>query len=148
MAYSGKFQPRNWKKYKGNARNIIFRSLWERRFMVYCDSNPSVIEWSSEEFFIPYISPVDGKMHRYFPDFWVKFVDKDGKTRREVIEVKPKRQLSPPKKPKRQTKRYLEEVKTYAVNQAKFKAAQNFCDDRKYKFRILTEDELVPGGKK
>lgn len=148
MAYSGKFQPINWKKYKGNPSKIFFRSLWEKRFMIYCDTNSAIIEWGSEEIVIPYRSPVDGKVHRYFPDFYIKYIDKNGVTRREIIEVKPKKQLSPPTKPKRQTKRYLEEVKTYAVNQAKFRAAQNYCEDRKYYFRILTEDELLPGKRK
>lgn len=147
MAYSGKFRPINYKKYKGDPTNIIFRSLWERRFMVYCDETPSIIEWNSEEIIIPYISPIDGKVHRYFPDFYIKYVTSDKKTVREIIEVKPKKQLAPPKEQKRITKRYLNELKTYHVNVAKFKAAETFCRDRKYKFRILTEDELVPGKK-
>jgi hypothetical protein len=148
MAYSGKFKPKNYKKYKGDSTNIWYRSLWERSFMVWCDNNPAVLEWNSEEIVIPYRSPVDGKIHRYFPDFYVKVRGSNGEIRREVIEVKPKRQLSPPKKPKRQTQRYLNEVKTYAVNQAKFKAAQEYCDDRKFVFRILTEDALMPQKKK
>lgn len=115
--------------------------------MTYCDANPSIIEWGSEEIVIPYISPVDGKVHRYFPDFYIKYVNKQGQTLREIIEVKPKRQLSPPKQPSRKTKRYLTELTTYHVNQAKFKAAKNFCEDRKFKFRILTEDELLPSKK-
>lgn len=148
MAYSGKFKPKNYRKYKGDSTKIWYRSLWERKFMVWCDNNPSVIEWNSEEIIIPYRSPVDGKVHRYFPDFYVKIKTKDGSIRHEIIEVKPKKQLSPPKKPKRQTQRYLTEVKTYAVNQAKFKAAQEYCDDRKFHFRILTEDALMPQKKK
>lgn len=147
MAYSGKFRPLNYKKYRGDPTNIIFRSLWERRFMVYCDNNPAIIEWGSEEIIIPYISPVDGKVHRYFPDFYIKYVTHDKRIVREIIEVKPKKQLSPPKEPKRKTQRYLTELKTYHVNKAKFKAAESYCKDRKYKFRILTEDELVPGKK-
>lgn len=147
MAYSGKFKPVNYRKYKGDPTKIMWRSLWERKFMTYCDANPSIIEWGSEEIIIPYISPVDGKVHRYFPDFYIKYVNKQGQTLREIIEVKPKRQLSPPKQPSRKTKRYLTELTTYHVNQAKFKAAKNFCEDRKFKFRILTEDELLPSKK-
>ena len=148
MAYSGKFKPKNYRKYKGDPTRIYYRSLWERTFMDWCDRNPAVIEWSSEEIIIPYRSPVDKKVHRYFPDFYVKYTNSKGEVKREIIEVKPKRQLSPPKKPKRRTKNYLNEVKTYAVNQAKFKAAEEYCADRKFTFRFLTEDELLPKKKK
>ena len=123
-SYSGKFKPKNYKKYKGDPTKIFYRSLWERRFMVYCDNNPNIIEWGSEEIIIPYKSPIDRKVHRYFPDFYIKYVNKKGQTVREIIEVKPKKQLSPPKEPQRRTKRYLNEVATYLVNQAKFKLSQ------------------------
>ena len=112
--------------------------------MVYCDDNPNILEWGSEEVIIPYKSPLDKKVHRYFPDFFVKYKNSSGKIIREIIEVKPKRHLSPPKEPKRKTKRYLGEVNTYIINQAKFKAAEEFCKDRKLGFRILTEEHLVP----
>ena len=144
MSYSGKFKPKNYKKYKGDPTNVFYRSLWERRFMVYCDNNPNILEWGSEEIIIPYKSPLDKKVHRYFPDFFVKYKNSSGKIIREIIEVKPKRHLSPPKEPKRKTKRYLGEVNTYIINQAKFKAAEEFCKDRKLGFRILTEEHLVP----
>jgi hypothetical protein len=143
MSYSGKFKPKNYKKYKGDPTKIYYRSLWERRFMMYCDNNSNITEWNSEEIVIPYISPVDKRVHRYFPDFYIKYVTTEGKTIREIIEVKPKKQLKPPKEPKRKTKRYLTEVATYVVNQAKFKAASEYCADRKLKFRILTEDHLL-----
>lgn len=148
MSYSGKFKPKNYKKYRGDPTKIFYRSLWERRFMVYCDNNEKIIEWGSEEVIIPYKSPLDKKVHRYFPDFYIKYVNKDKQVVREIIEVKPKKQLNPPKEPKRRTQRYLNEVTTYMVNQAKFKAAQEYCDDRKLGFRILTEDHLVPKKKK
>ncbi len=144
MSYSGKFKPKNYKKYKGDPTKIFYRSLWERRFMVYCDNNSKIIEWGSEEIIIPYKSPLDQKTHRYFPDFYVKYINKDKQIVREVIEVKPKKQLSPPKEPKRKTKRYLNEVATFIKNQAKFKAAEEYCKDRRYGFRILTEDQLMP----
>ena len=143
MSYSGKFKPKNYKKYKGDPTKIFYRSLWERRFMVYCDNNDKIIEWGSETIIIPYLSPVDKRPHRYFPDFYIKYVNSKGQVIREVIEVKPKRQLSPPKEPKRRTKSWLNEVRTYMVNQAKFKAADEYCKDRKYSFRILTEDHLT-----
>lgn len=144
MSYSGKFKPKNYKKYKGDPTKIYYRSLWERRFMVYCDNNSKIIEWGSEEIIIPYKSPLDKKTHRYFPDFYVKYINKDKQVVREIIEVKPKKHLSPPKEPKRRTKRYLNEVATYIKNQAKFKAAEEYCKDRRYGFRILTEDQLLP----
>ena len=144
MSYSGKFKPKNYKKYRGDPTKIYYRSLWERRFMVYCDNNSKIIEWGSEEIIIPYKSPLDKKTHRYFPDFYVKYINKDKQVVREIIEVKPKRHLSPPKEPKRKTPRYLNEVATYIKNKAKFKAAEEFCKDRKYGFRILTEEQLLP----
>ena len=144
MSYSGKFKPKNYKKYRGDPTKIYYRSLWERRFMVYCDNNSKIIEWGSEEIIIPYKSPLDKKTHRYFPDFYVKYINKDKQVVREIIEVKPKRHLSLPKEPKRKTQRYLNEVATYIKNKAKFKAAEEFCKDRKYGFRILTEEQLLP----
>ena len=143
MSYKGRFRPKNHKKYKGDPTKVFYRSLWERRFMHYCDNTPSILEWNSEEIVIPYVSPVDNKVHRYFPDFYIKVRNVSGTVRREIIEVKPKRQCEPPKKPQRQTKKYLREVATYGVNQAKFKAAEEYCKNRKYNVRILTEDHLT-----
>ena len=143
MSYKGRFRPKNHKKYKGDPTKVFYRSLWERRFMHYCDTTPSILEWNSEEIIIPYVSPIDNKVHRYFPDFYIKVRNVSGKVRREIIEVKPKRQCEPPKKPQRQTKKYLREVQTYGVNQAKFKAAEEYCKNRKYNFRILTEEHLT-----
>ena len=110
--------------------------------MVYCDLNENILEWGSEEIAIPYISPIDGKVHRYFPDFYVKLKETTGKIKKYIIEVKPKKQLKPPAKPKRQTKSYLYEAYEYARNQAKWKAASGFCKDRLYEFKVMTEDEL------
>ena len=122
MSYSGKFKPKNYKKYKGDPTKIFYRSLWERRFMVYCDNNPNILEWGSEEVIIPYRSPVDKKVHRYFPDFYIKYRTVTGEVKREIIEVKPKSQCFPPKEPKRVTRKYKQKVLTYIFNQAKFKA--------------------------
>ena len=117
MAYKGKFKPKNRDKYKGNPTNIIYRSLWERRFMVYCDSNNSVVKWSSEEIVIPYRSPFDRKIHKYYPDFWVKIKKHDGTIETSIIEVKPKSQTIPPKDTSRTRKsgRFLLEIKGTAV---------------------------------
>ena len=90
MAYKGKYVPKNPKKYKGNPQRIVYRSLWERKFMVYLDTTEAIIEWGSEEIIIPYLSPVDGKVHRYFPDFYIKVRKHDGTVERSIIEIKPK----------------------------------------------------------
>lgn len=138
-----KYKPSNPEKYKGNPNNIICRSSWERKFCVWCDTNPSIIEWGSEEFWIPYKSPVDNRVHRYFPDFFVKVKDSNGSIKSYVIEVKPKKQTVPPNMtPKRKTKTWINEVKTYAINEAKWKAAREFCADRLLEFKIITESEL------
>jgi hypothetical protein len=142
MSYSGKYKPTNIEKYKGDHRNIIYRSLWERKFMVYCDSNEKILEWGSEELVIPYKSPLDNKWHRYFPDFYIKYVDNQGNVRRSIIEIKPKRFCEAPKIQSRKSKKYIYEVTEYAKNQAKWKAAKEYCEDRRYEFKILTEDHL------
>ena len=138
-----KYKPSYPKKYKGNPDNIICRSSWERKFCKWCDLNENIMEWGSEEFWIPYVSPVDRRVHRYFPDFIIKVKESTGQIKTYVIEVKPHRQTQQPNpKPKRKTKSWLYEVKTYAVNQAKWKAATEFCADRLLEFKIITENEL------
>jgi hypothetical protein len=142
MAYSGYYRPKNPQKYMGDYKNIVYRSSWECKVMSWLDNNPSIVNWGSEELIIPYKSPVDGKVHRYFPDFVVKVQSKDGKLRTMILEVKPKRQTQAPKQQKRITKQYINEVTTWGVNQAKWKAATDFCLDRGWEFKILTEDHL------
>jgi len=137
-----KYKPSFPKKYKGDPNNIICRSSWERRFCYWCDLNENIIEWGSEEFFIPYVSPVDNRVHRYYPDFIIKVKEQTGKIKTYVIEVKPQRQTVPPKKKSRITKSFLYEAQTYAVNQAKWKAAQEWCADRLLEFKVITEKEL------
>ena len=137
MAYSGKFVPKNPMKYKGDSSNIIYRSLWELKLMRYLDSHTQIVKWASEEFCIPYRSPIDRRMHRYFPDFYVKIGKK-----KYLVEVKPYKQTKEPKTQKRHTKRYINEVVTYAVNQAKWKAATEFCVDNGWEFMLITEKEL------
>ena len=137
MRYLGKYRPSYPKKYKGDPSNIIYRSSWEYKFMKWCDYTTSVQEWGSEEIIIPYISPVDGKRHRYFPDFYVKI-----QNRKYLVEVKPFKQTLEPKTQKRNTKRYINEVVTYHVNKAKWKAATEFCKDHSWEFMLITEKEL------
>lgn len=141
-SYKGRFTPKNTKKYIGDVQNIIYRSLWERKYMKYLDSNASIIEWASEEISIKYYDPTSKKIRRYFPDFFVKEKLSDGTIKSYLVEIKPKRQTAPPQKPKRQTKGYLYEVMEYAKNQSKWEVAKEYCADRGWEFRVLTEDDL------
>ena len=141
-SYKGFFNPKNPKKYNGDSTNIIYRSTWELRVMKWLDNHPNVIWWNSEELIIPYRSPVDNKMHRYFPDFIIKLKESNEDIKTYVIEVKPKRQTLPPKQKSRVTKSYLYEVQTYAVNQSKWNAADEWCKDRRLEFKVITETEL------
>lgn len=138
----GYFHPIHPEKYMGNPQNIIYRSSWELRFMKWCDENTNVIQYGSEEFFIPYRSPVDNKVRRYFPDFLIKIKEQSGETKTYLIEIKPQRQTVPPKVPKRKTKNWLYEMKTYSVNQAKWAAAEEWCKSRNIEFKIISEREL------
>ena len=142
MSYKGKYQPSYPKKYKGDPTNIIYRSLWERKFMVYCDNNQNILEWGSEEIVVPYRSPLDNRYHRYFPDFYIKVRESSGKIKKMIIEIKPQKQCVEPKVQKRKTKAYIYEVVEYAKNQAKWKAAEEWCLDRGYEFKVLTESDL------
>ncbi len=139
----GRFHPQNPEKYKGDVQNIIYRSSWELKFMQWCDRNPNVIEYASEEFCIPYLSPIDGRVHRYFPDFIMKVKEQSGQVKNYIIEIKPKKQTVPPvQTSKKRNRTFINEVKTYAVNEAKWKAAEEWCKDRLLKFMIITEDQL------
>lgn len=138
----GFFKPTNPSKYRGDPTNIVYRSGWERNIMQWLDTKEDVRCWSSEEIVIPYISPVDGKMHRYFIDFYVEFVDRNGNAQTMLIEVKPHAQTQEPKTPKRKTKRFISEVVTYGINKAKWSAAESYCDKKGWKFQILTEKEI------
>ena len=142
MAYSGKYLPSNCKKYKGNPTQIYYRSLWELKFMKWCDGNNNILEWGSEEIVVPYRSPLDGKYHRYFVDFYVKVKTRTGDIKKYLIEIKPKKQTIEPTVQKRKTAKYINEVTTYVVNQAKWEAAREWCADRRLEFLILTEDHL------
>jgi hypothetical protein len=141
MSYKGWFKPQNPKKYKGNPENIIYRSNWELRVMKWLDLNNNVLWWSSEELAIPYMSPVDQKRHRYFPDFIARIKNKTGQETTYMIEVKPHKQTQQPTQ-KRKTKRFIEESVTYAINQEKWRAADIFCQEHGWTFMILTEKEL------
>lgn len=143
MAYRGVFRAHNPHKYKGDPTKIVYRSRWELICMQKFDSHPDVLEWSSEEIILRYRSPVDGKVHRYFPDFWVKKKDRLGNIVQDLIEVKPYNQTKPPTimegKP---NKRYLNEVMTWGINSAKWNVAREYCKDKGWNFVLITEKEL------
>jgi hypothetical protein len=142
MKHKGKFTPINPQKYKGDPTNIIYRSSWEKRVMLWLDKHSQVVSWSSEEVVVPYKSPADGRFHRYFVDFYAQIRGKDGKLNSYLLEIKPKKQATEPEIKSRITKQYINEVVTYAINQAKWKAATEFCKDRGWEFKVLTEDHL------
>lgn len=142
MSYKGRFRPKQPEKYAGDPTNIVYRSLWELRLMRYFDQHPSVLMWGSEELAIPYISPADNRVHRYYPDFIVKMRERGGDVTTTLIEVKPYSQTIEPKKNPSHPRRYLNEVITYGINQAKWKAAKEFCSDRLWNFRVMTEREI------
>lgn len=138
QSYKGIFKPNNPHKYAGDANRIVYRSMLERRFMVYCDKNEEIVTWASEELPILYRSPFDGRVHRYFPDFIIK--TKVGK--KYIIEIKPYRQCYPPKPPKKKSRSYLNEQLEYIKNQAKWQAAKIYCEGNDFEFKIFTEKEL------
>ena len=137
-SYRGLFRPNNPKKYVGNTKQIVYRSLLERRFMRYCDLNEDILYWASEELPVRYYNPLDKKYHRYFPDFVVKTVNND----KYMIEIKPSRQVTKPKPPKKKTKSYMRESFEYIKNQAKWQAAKSYCDDNGMQFKVITEKDL------
>ena len=143
MAYSGLYKPLYPKKYRGNPSRIDYRSLWEKKYMKYCDHTASILEWGSEEIIIPYRSPIDNRVHRYYPDFYIKVREKSGKISKYIVEIKPKKQTKPPYGKDKRTAAYKKEALTFAKNRAKWNAAEEFCDDRQMKFLILTEDHLA-----
>lgn len=132
----GFYTPRNPHKYVGDLNRIVYRSSYELEMHGFLDSNERVLRWSSEGLIIPYIKPTDGRVHRYFPDYWVEYVNKDGEILQEIIEVKPKSQT---RAPRGNSKYLLHEQKTWAINNAKWAAAVEYCKKHNMKFRIITE---------
>ncbi len=149
MAYKGRYRPTNIEKYKGDPTKIIYRSSWELKFFRYIDRHPDIIWWQSEEISIPYISPIDGKSHRYYPDVVLQRRVGEDKYEIVMIEIKPEKQTRAPDLSKRNatktgriSRRYLNEVKNYGVNEAKWEQAQNYCKQRGWRFAIMTEKHL------
>ena len=138
----GFFKPKNPQKYKGDCTNIVYRSGWELRLMSHFDLHTDVIWWSSEERIIPYVSPFDGRVHRYFPDFLICVKQNNGKQQTIMIEVKPLAQTKEPVKKDKINKKYIQEVFTWGVNKSKWEAAEEYCKDRGWKFEVMTEREI------
>ena len=136
MVYSGLYKAKNTTKYKGDNTNIVYRSLWEKAVFQWCDKNPKVKQWSSEETIIPYYYEVDKKYHRYFVDMKIVFDDKI-----LLVEIKPEKETKPPEGPKR-TKRYVAEGLTYVKNMNKWEAANEYAKDRGWEFQVWTEKTL------
>lgn len=136
------WKPKHPEKYVGDVTRIITRSSWEVKFLNWCDNDPNVVEYSSEETIVPYRSPIDMKLHRYFTDARIKVRNSQGVLKTYLIEIKPASQCAPPTKPKSQTKRYIRECATFMVNQAKWDAADRWARDRGWEFMILTEKHL------
>ena len=144
----GYFNPNNPEKYIG-PQPIIYRSSWEYKFMIWCDSNDKVINWSSEPVEIPYWSRQSEKSHKYYPDFYFKQIQQSGETIEYIVEIKPKSQITKPQPPKTNSKKALSSYKflaeQYVKNMDKYNAAKEFCDGRNYKFIVLTEDTILNG---
>jgi len=137
-SYKGLYRPTNPKKYVGDPNRIVYRSLLERRFMLYCDRTTDITAWASEELAIKYYNPLDKKVHRYFPDFIVK----TAKDKKYIIEIKPYKQTLKPKVPSKKTKWFMKESFEYIKNTCKWEAATEYAKDNGYEFKIITEKEL------
>lgn len=142
MAYKTKYTPQNPSKYIGDINSILCRSLWERKFCKYLDTNKNIIKWTFEGIKIPYLSPIDGKPHNYIPDFLVELKTKKGEVETMIIEIKPKKQTKAPDIGKKKKNTFLQENMIYKVNEAKWKSAIEFCKSKDIKFKILTEEDL------
>lgn len=134
----------NPQKYIGDPSKIIFRSSWEKRFAVYCDTNERILSWSSEPMEIPYLNPVEGTVKPYNVDFYVRVKMAENKEAQYLVEVKPSRQLKQPQAPtgrvtEKKMESYTTAMKTYLVNLAKFKAAKEYAATRGWDFVVVTE---------
>ena len=138
----GIYTPKHPDKYVGDATSIRYMSSWELSVHQFFDRNPNVLRWSSEEIAIPYVKPTDGRVHRYFPDYWIEYRDKQGNLKQEIIEVKPDAQTRSPTRKGKARRTQIYEQLTYTVNIAKWRSATLFCKERGIVFRILTEKQL------
>ena len=142
MATYGNFVPRFPEKYVGDVSKIFFRSSWELQVMKWLDSRLAVKRWGSEEVVIPYLSPKDGAVHNYFPDFFMEYVSEDGKNLKEIIEVKPRHESEEKYAKCERSKDAL------LINEAKWRAAALWCEQHGMRFRVLTEHSIFYQGQK
>lgn len=138
----GLYKPKHPEKYNGDVTKIRFMSSWELNFHRFLDNNPNILEWSSEGIKIPYLKPTTGRVHVYLPDYWIKYVTTQGELVEEIIEVKPDKETRAPRNVGKNKKTQLYEQITWAINDAKWKAAELFCKKKGIKFRIITEKHL------
>jgi hypothetical protein len=147
--YKGEYQVVNKEKYIGN-KNPIFRSSWESRFCFFADNSKSILKWGYESLEITYLSPIDNKVHRYFPDFYIELLDKNNQIKKYIVEVKPLNQTKKPEPPKNKNqkaqKRYLTEVATYVINISKWKSAEQYCNKKGFIFKLITENDIFFNG--
>lgn len=139
--YRGSFKPKNPQKYIGDINSITYRSLWERKFMLFCDTNPAIVKWASEEIAIPYYYKVDKKMHKYYVDFVMQILEATGKLKTYLIEIKPYKQTIEPIK-RKNTKKYINEILEWEKNQSKWTQATQYASGKNWEFKIITEKEL------
>lgn len=137
----GRYLPKFPEKYVGDVTNVTFRSKWEKRFMEFCDNNLNILKWGSEEIKIPYLKPTTKKIHNYIPDFFIQYKNSKGELVKEIIEIKPKKEVALTKKSSTYDKVAI------VINMAKWEAAQQFCKAHGLVFRVLTEDSLFRTGK-
>lgn len=140
-AKRGLYRPKNPQKYMGDPSKIVFRSSWELYLFKWLDSTPAVLQWASEEFSIPYLSPLDSQVHQYFPDALVVYKDKYGNVQKEIIEIKPYAETVMTPRASDQQKMAL------VVNEAKWKAVDRFAKSNGLKFRVITEKTMFANGK-
>ena len=138
----GKFYPRNPEKYVGNINKITFRSSWEKDFMEFLDNNITVKKWGSEIISIKYLKPTTGRVHKYYPDFYVEYIDRNGKIIQDLVEVKPEKQVNKPTTRGKSKKTQLYEALTWSINMAKWRSAQLFCDKYGFNWKIMSEKEI------
>ena len=141
MSYKGIYKPENPKKYLGDPNKIVYRSLWERKMFRYCDTNAKVLKWASEEIVIPYYNPPKKRMAKYYPDVYMEYMDSNDARKKCLIEIKPLKETKPPTLKRRCRSWYLAEA-MFEQNQAKWKAAREFCLDQGWEFKIMTEKDL------
>lgn len=138
--HQGKYIPKYPQKYAGDVTKIFYRSSWEKLFMIWCDQTDAVVKWSSEEIVIPYLFTIDNKIHRYFPDFHIEIKKPDGSIKKILIEIKPSKDMKI--KASKNQKQLIENAVIVEQNRCKWAAAQRFCEENGFEFKVLTEKDL------